>query len=257
MFQNSHLTLKPTPPPLKMGHLTGEVRPVTDLQPLEQEQMYTLLTRYFHNVERPQFDHDLAEKEWVILLTEPSRHQIQGFSTLMRLQPIVDQRPVTAFFSGDTIIEQRYWGETLLPRLWSQHVFSLAEQIESGPVYWFLIASGYKTYRYLPVFFRKFYPAYNRPTPPAIKRLLDTLGHLKFPTEYDTEQGIIRSNQANPLRPGVAEITTRRLKDPHVAFFAATNPGHLHGHELACLTELTHTNLTRAGQRMVGRIQTQ
>ena len=46
-------------------------------------------------------------------------------------------------------------------------------------------------------------------------------------------------------------MTAERLRDPQVAFFARMNPGHARGDELACLTELSRANLTRAGQRMV------
>jgi hypothetical protein len=214
--------------------------------------MYTLLVHYFNNVTRPQFERDLAEKEWVITLADAASGQIQGFSTLMRLQVVVDDRPVVAFFSGDTIIHQDYWGETELPRLWGRHVFGLAETVGDARVYWFLISSGYKTYRFLPVFFREFYPTYRRPTPPASQRVLDTLAQLKFPGEYDPGSGLIRFSHASPLRSGVAEVTRQRLKDPHIAFFVAANPGHAQGDQLACLVELTYANLTPAGRRMIG-----
>jgi hypothetical protein len=53
------------------------------------------------------------------------------------------------------------------------------------------------------------------------------------------------------LRPHLAGIPAARLDDPHVAFFARVNPGHVRGDELACLCELADSNLTRAGRRMV------
>jgi len=233
--------------------LTGRVQSPQELTSAERGQLYALLADYFANVSRPQFEHDLAEKEWVILLTDTTTGQIQGFSTLMRLRVTVDDQPVVAFLSGDTIIHREYWGEVELPRLWGRHVFSLAETTCGGArVYWFLISSGYKTYRFLPVFFREFYPTYQRPTPPATKRMLDALAQLKFPSEYDAERGLIRFAKAAPLRPGVAEVTERRLKDPHVAFFVAANPRHAHGDQLPCLVELTRTNITAAGRRMLG-----
>jgi hypothetical protein len=233
-------------------NLTGCVRSVAEVTPVEQKQMYALLKCYFCNVTQPQFEHDLAEKEWIILLSDSDTGQIQGFSTLMRLKTTVDGQPVVAFFSGDTIIHRDYWGETELPRLWGRHVFGLAETIHDAHVYWFLISSGYKTYRFLPVFFREFYPTYRCPTPPAVKHIMDTLAWLKFPSEYDAERGLIRLAKAAPLRPGVAEITKRRLKDPHIAFFVKANPGYVYGNELACLVELTQANLTPAGRRMLG-----
>jgi hypothetical protein len=214
--------------------------------------MYALLAHYFSQVTRLHFEHDLAEKDWVVLLTDVDCGEIQGFSTLMQLQLEVDNQPVVAFFSGDTIIHQVYWGETVLPRLWGRHVFGLAETIPQARVYWFLISSGYKTYRFLPVFFREFFPTCRHPTPPAIRRILDSLGHLKYPGEYDSESGLIRLDQPSPLRPDVARITARRLRDPHVAFFVQANPDHHRGEQLACLVELTYANLTTAGRRMLG-----
>lgn len=231
--------------------LAGCVRRVTELTSIERDRMYALLAHYFVNVTWRQFARDLAEKEWVILLTDAAG-QIQGFSTLMRLRTVVDDEPVVAFFSGDTIIHSDYWGETVLPRLWGRHVFRLAESMQDARVYWFLISSGYKTYRFLPVFFREFYPTCERPTPPAIQRRLDALAQLKFPGEYDPGRGVVRLAAATPLRSGVAEITEQRLKDPHVAFFMVANPGYVRGDELACLTELTPANLTAAGRRMIG-----
>jgi hypothetical protein len=234
-----------------LGRMTGCVRRAGELTTFERDRMYAVLSKYFDSVSRAQFEADLAEKEWVIILTDTSGGEIQGFSTLMRLHVVVDGHPVTAFFSGDTIIHREYWGEAVLPRIWGKHVFRLAATIQDARVFWYLISSGYKTYRFLPLFFREFYPTYKQPTPPEFKRVLDALGRTKFPSEYDEDRGIVRPAEAAPLKPGVAEITERHLQNPHIAFFVSANPGHVHGHELACLAELTPANLTSAGLRML------
>lgn len=234
------------------ARLVGQVQPVAGLAARERDAMYALLAGYFANTTRQQFEYDLAEKEWAIILRDAASQQIQGFSTLQRCNLTIDDERLVVFFSGDTIIRREYWGETALPRLWGQHVFGLADQITDARVYWLLICSGYKTYRYLPLFFREFYPTYERATPPTVKRLLDQLGCGKFGAQYDAARGVIRFRHAAPLQAGVAEITPQRLKDPHVAFFAAANPGHVAGDELACLAELARANLTAAGQRLVG-----
>ncbi|MBA3533079.1 MAG: hypothetical protein H0T73_14235 [Ardenticatenales bacterium] len=239
--------------PLTTGRLRGQVQPVASLTPDERAQMVALLATYFDDVTQPNFEADLAEKEAVILLADRERGQIRGFSTLMRLHSTIAGQPIVAFFSGDTIIDRAYWGETVLPRLWARHVFGEAALLHKARVYWFLISSGYKTYRFLPLFFREFYPTFERPTPPEIKHLLDSLALLKFPTGYEPVRGIVRLANAAPLRPDVANIEARRLRDPHIAFFAATNPGHAQGDELACLTEIVPTNLTAAGRRMLGK----
>jgi hypothetical protein len=85
-----------------------------------------------------------------------------------------------------------------------------------------------------------------------MRRILDALAMAKFGAAYDATRGVVRLPGATPLRHGVAEITPRRLRDPHVAFFVAANPGHARGDELACLVRVTPDNVTRAGRRMLG-----
>lgn len=236
--------------------LCGSVVSRASLTVDERDQMYALLETYFSGTERTRFEDDLSEKEAVILLRGVGSGRIQGFSTLMRMTTHVDTQDVVAFFSGDTIIDRGFWGDTVLTRIWAQTVFTEAARLMGERpglrVYWLLICSGYKTWRFLPVFFREFYPNVETPTPPYYQRLLDTLATHKFGDQYLQGSGIVRFRTATPLRRGIAEVTVERLRDPQVAFFARMNPGHADGDELACLAELSCSNLTRAGQRMVG-----
>jgi|HubBroStandDraft_6_1064221.scaffolds.fasta_scaffold00094_3 hypothetical protein len=236
--------------------LAGSVVARANLTLAERDEMYALLLAYFVGTSRAQFEADLAEKEAAILLRDVETSQIQGFSTLMRIATRVDAREIVAFFSGDTIVAQQYWGESELSRLWSRTVFAEADRILANTpgarVYWFLICSGYKTWRFLPVFFREFYPNADTPTPPHLKNILDALGARKFGDQYNPLTGVVRLRSATPLRSGVADVTEHRLRDPRIAFFTKMNPGHLLGDELACLTQISRSNLTRAGERMVG-----
>lgn len=232
--------------------LTGMVKRVVTLSLQERERMFQLLVENFTNTTRPRFEADLAEKEWVVLLKSEQNDIIQGFSTLMQLDTLLEGKPVTAFFSGDTIIHREHWGQSVLPRLWSRHVFSLASAMADRAVYWFLICSGYKTYRFLPVFFREFYPCYKHSTPAEIKRLMDILGESRYPKEYDSANGVIRFVEASALKEGIADITAQRLRDPHIAFFQQANPGHVRGDELVCITKISPANVTPAGKRMIG-----
>jgi hypothetical protein len=215
--------------------------------------MFDLMGHYFEGMEWWPFLRDLQAKEWVALVEEPATGQIRGFSTLAQFRAYVNGQPIVVLFSGDTIVDRACWGDTTLHRLWGRHIFTVADSIDDAPVYWFLICSGYKTYRILPVFFRQFYPTYQQATPPGIKRMLDSVASQHFGTRYDAAQGIVRLDNATPLRAGVADVTAQRLKDPHVAFFVAANPGYLAGDELACLAAVSPANLTAAGRRMLGR----
>ncbi|NJN84116.1 MAG: hypothetical protein HC802_18795 [Caldilineaceae bacterium] len=217
--------------------------------------MYNLLAAYFENVTEEHFTRDLNEKDWVVLLSDASSGVVKGFSTLLQIRMMVGDMPIVALFSGDTIIDRAYWGEAELPRIWGAHVFELADSVaESDPgakVYWFLISSGYKTYRFLTVFFRRYFPRYAEATPPEIKQILDALARAKFGDEYDAASGLIRFAHPSPLRDGVAEVTPQRLRDPHIHFFVESNPGYMQGDQLACLVEIARDNLTPAGRRML------
>lgn len=235
------------------GRLIGSVVSADAVTLSERRRMYALLRTYFDGTSRERFDKDLREKEAVILLRDETK-RVQGFSTFTRMTAAGG---VVAFFSGDTIVDREFWGETALSRTWGATVFAEAERIaREAPatrVYWFLISSGYKTWRFLPLFFREFYPNMDVPTPIHARRLLAALGAQRFGDEYLPDRGIVRFRQPTPLRPGVAEMTAERLRDPRIAFFARMNPGHAQGDELACIAELSRANLTRAGLRMISR----
>jgi hypothetical protein len=204
----------------------------------DRDAMFALYTAYFATTDRIAFERDLAEKEWVILLCDEGGG-IEGFSTLMRMEV----GGATVFFSGDTIVARHRWGTFDLPRMWGRHVF--AEAGENA--YWFLISSGYRTYRFLPLFFRDFYPRDR-----AMKPLLDCIAEKKFGDAYDPRTGVIRLATPAPLRDGVSDPGAR-MHDPHVRFFVEANPGHADGDELACLVRIGTDNLTHAGLRMIGR----
>ena len=203
----------------------------------ERDAMFALYTTYFATSDRMTFERDLAEKEWVIVLANGDG-RIEGFSTLMRMQA----GGATVFFSGDTIVARHRWGSFDLPRMWARHVFSHA----GANTYWFLISSGWRTYRFLPLFFRDFYPRNA-----SLKPLLDAIALSKFAEAYDARTGVIRLATPAPLRGGVSDPDAR-MTNPHVRFFVEANPGHADGDELACLVPIRFDNLTPAGLRMIG-----
>ena len=246
-----HLLSKPLNESEAPRRLQSEIRPPEDLSLAERERMFALFGDYYDNVCERAFYADLGEKNSCILLKDAASAEICGFSTLTQIQTRLDDEPLLAIFSGDTIIDRDYWGSTELVRAWGRHVFRLADEFDGGRTYWFLISSGYKTYRFLPVFFRQFYPSHIGPTPAREKALLNRLAQLKFSDKYDAARGVIRLDNPTPLRDGIADITPARLKDPYVSFFVDRNPGHVVGEQLACLTELTRDNLRAAGRRML------
>jgi hypothetical protein len=233
--------------------LIGRLVSLEELQPRHQERMLALLQAHYENVTPQNFFRDLQEKQWVILVLDRESGELQGFSTQMLLQVTVAGRPITALFSGDTIIDRAYWGDQALPHIWGQLALSLMDAMPETELYWFLISKGYKTYRFLPLFFHEFYPRWDAPTPEDSRDILQALAECKYPGLYDPACGVIRAGaDKDRLRPGVAEVTPERLHDPHVRFFIQSNPGHAQGEELCCLAPLTRANFTRAAYRVIG-----
>lgn len=231
--------------------LAGRIRRVEHLTHGERDQMYSLMAAHYANMSRSRFEEDLVEKSWVCTITDPGLDQVCGFSTLMRIEAQVGDETVSALFSGDTIVKREYWGQQVLHSVLGRHMLTLAAEEPEIRTFWLLLSSGYKTYRLLPAFFLEFFPSFNALIPPDIGRIVHTLAGMRFGSQYHPREGVVRFDQPTPLRPGVAEVDDRRLRDPHVAFFVRANPDHAAGDELVCIAELAQSNLTPTGRDMI------
>jgi hypothetical protein len=108
-----------------------------------------------------------------------------------------------------------------------------------------LISKGFRTYRFLPTFFHRFYPCPAQPTPDWVRELMDVLGRRRFVDAYDAESGLIRAGAgAQALRAELAADRCRQTRvDPHIDYFFRRNPDHARGDELLCLAEFCDANL--------------
>ncbi len=234
--------------------LIGRLVPAADVTPRERDVMFALMDRHYSQVSRSAFETDLEEKDWVIQVLDPQTEAICGFSTQMLFDVEVAGRPIKVLFSGDTIVAREHWGDNALSHVWGRLAMSLIDTYGGCELYWFLISKGYKTYRFLPVFFREFYPRHDAPTPAEAREVIHALGRARYPTAYDPAAGLIRTGPGKDrLREGVADITPERLHDPHVRFFVQQNPGHKEGEELCCIAPLSRDNFTPAAYRVLGR----
>jgi len=203
----------------------------------QRAQMLALMQTHFEGIMPDQFATDLAEKDGAVLL-EDDAGRVCGFSTLQVYDSAAAS--VRVAYSGDTIVEHAARNSPALAQTW------IATARHLGAEYWLLITSGFRTYRFLPVFWREFWPRYGAPGPVP---LLDALARERFGNRY--ANGVVRFASPQRLRGAAAEIPAGRRTDPHIAFFATQNPGWARGDELVCLCELSEANLTPAGERMV------
>lgn len=226
--------------------------PAAELDSGERGRMLGLLGRHFAGITRDRFEADLAEKNWALLL-EDGEGALVGFSSIHYHPAVHDGETLGIVYSGDTIVDPAAWNASVLAPAWIAAVRLLHRDHPGRRLFWLLITSGFRTYRFLPTFWREFFPRHDRPTPPALAALAARLAGERFGSSYDPATGIVRFAAPQVLRNGLGGIPPSRLDNPHVAFFARANPGHARGDELVCLTDLSDANLTPAGLRMVRR----
>ena len=223
----------------------------SEISRAEACEMFAILAKHYDCVTPEKFLSDLAEKDCVLMLRD-DLGWICGFSTQKLLRVSVSGEPVRAVFSGDTIVDRAHWGEQELGRCWCRYVSAIYAEEPDIPLYWFLISKGYRTYLYLPLFFERFYPNYEAPTPEFEQRVLDALATAKFSFSYRPEAGVIEFPQSQgQLKPHLADIPERRLRHPHVRFFLERNPRFASGCELACLAEISPSNMKRFAVRIM------
>ena len=267
--------------------MNARVLPVDSLTAGERAAMLALLERSFRGVTADTFHADLADKTHALLLHDDAGTPV-GFTTLAVYPAPAPEStdasgsphtpgsdaptaaPCTVVCSGDTIVAPEAWGRSALARTWINAVLRLgqpgtatADRDPDAPppdLYWLLICSGFRTYRFLPVFFRRFVAgpvtadAHTEAAPDdtgGLHRFAHRLAAARWGERFDPAAGIVRLAHPQRLRPGLVDVPPGRAGQPDVAAFLRLNPGHAAGDELVCLTRLHRDNLTRAGRRML------
>jgi hypothetical protein len=217
--------------------LRARIHTVAELDDLTREAMWQLFTRYYAEVSRAAFFGDLDRKQHAIVLRTRSDGVLRGFSTLQVYQRVVQGRRLGVVFSGDTIVDGRFWGQTALQRAFFW--FTLRHKLTHPhlPVFWFLISKGYKTYLLLARNFPEHWPRRDRPTPAWPRAVIDSLAQEKFGEDWDAGAGVVRFASCPGRLKGDAAPIDDEVRDrcPEARFFEAQNPGHASGDELCCL----------------------
>ncbi len=223
--------------------LRATIHPAGDITLTEQQAMLELMREYYANVEPVAFHADLCAKDFVIVLREGDK--LRGFSTQKLTAYDLSGQRVNVLFSGDTIIDRAHRNSLALPLAWTQQMFSILRDDPATPLHWLLTSKGYKTYRYLPIFFKQFFPTYGRGASEIERKILlaATPSLVDDLSRLDQTRWIIRAETGSQkLRPGVADITPPRRANPDIASFESLNPGHARGDELICLVHIEESN---------------
>jgi len=219
-----------------MGKVETRVLPAASIGPELKDQMFALMERHYVGVSREMFEHDLSEKDDVLLFSMAGRPV--GFSTIFcrRLPWLCD---ATFLFSGDTVVEQSQWGASFLQMAFGRYVLAVKLRNLSRPVYWMLISKAFKTYMMMRRNYPWSFPQRGRAMPENIRRALVGFYEWKYPGAFDEQSGIVRLESGSyAVCAGLAEPDEAAAQDADVRYFLQRNPQWNHGDELACLAEI-------------------
>lgn len=215
--------------------LTARQVQVKALSERQVTDMWQLFKTYYDEVAQSKFLSDLKDKDQVILLHD-AYGQIQGFSTIKCFDKVINGKQTRIIYSGDTIINHVFWGQTALQKTFYQFLFKEYLKHPFTPVYWFLISKGYKTYLLLSRNFKAYWPNYKGPTPEKEQKIIRFVAQEMFANAWREESGTLEFDESlGKLKQSVSPITDQLLSHPEIKFFNDANPGHIHGNELCCL----------------------
>lgn len=233
-----------------MDLLSSTIIPVEQLSNRNIQDMYRLFANYYECTDVEAFHNDLSHKN-AILQIYNDRQELAGFTTILHYPLNFEQQTLNIIYSGDTIMAQQYWGNPILAFSWLKYAGSIKAKQPDIPLYWFMIVKGHRTYRYLPVFSKIFYPSCEHVTPPWEKRLMDHLAKTTFGEYYDALNGIVHFPcSKGHLKQAWAHIPQNLLQRKEIQFFQNRNPGYHQGDELVCLCKLENDNLKPLAQRL-------
>ncbi len=209
---------------------------IKDLKKSDINTLFELFQVYYENIEESQFKSDLIDKDKIILLRDHVSKKIKGFSTIKIIEKKILGKTVIGLFSGDTIIDDGYWGQTALTMEFFKNLMKTKMKNLNKEFYWFLISKGFKTYLLLSKNFKTYYPRFNEKTPTRFKTIINDFSAELFGDEYDEEKGLlIHKKKKDYLKGAVAPIGVKELKVPEIKFFSERNPEWERGDELCCI----------------------
>lgn len=216
--------------------LSSRVIKVEALSDSDIKKMFSLFSQYYENLEYQKFKQDMLKKTSVILLFNEEK-EIKGFSTFVFFDETIGDKEITSIFSGDTVIDKKYWGLNVLKMAFFKVLVKHKIKNPKKDFYWYLITKGYKTYLLLANNFINYYPRYDKETPAFEYELINTLSKRLFGDVYQDKQMVLKTaNLYDRLKIDVAPIEKKLLlENPKIAYFEKMNPGWQEGDELCCI----------------------
>lgn len=227
-----------------MSAITAKYYSRYEISESELKEMYDIFEKYYHNTQVRTFKNDLDKKNGAFILREKKTKRIVGFSTILKMKMRINGKRIVGIFSGDTIVEDKYWGKNPLNTIMVKYLVRQLFTHPFVPVYWFLISKGYKTYLLLANNFVHYFPHYKKDHS-RLSDVADAYSRYLFCDYYNEKKRILDfGRDYQSLKGGVAEITAEMCElYPKIAFFNEKNPTWDRGTELPCVGLVNWTTI--------------
>jgi hypothetical protein len=234
-----------------MNEYTTSFAAVPALTDALKREMARLYLANYDGSDHELFFADLAKKDEVLLVHAAG--QLVGFTTMRYFEREWQSKRIRVVYSGDTIVDPEHWGQQALAFDWITRIGALKRERPDLLLYWLLLVKGHRTFRYLPLFGKSFYPHWSVDRS-DLKPLADALAKEMFPHDYNPATGVVEFPRSRGhLKSEIASPRPVDLDKADVQFFLSRNPGFRRGHELVCLCELEPHNMKSLTLKLYGR----
>ena len=202
--------------------------------------MYKLFEEYYSDVSFADFEKDLRNKKDALVFFD-KKANVVGFTTILHInKKLANGSNATFIFSGDTVVDRKYWGKKILQKAFYRYVVKLVIIKIGRPVYWMLMSKGHKTFMILKKNFMNSYPDVKKMLPADIKEAMDEFYTERFGSAYKKEKGlIVFDSSKGAVKNQFADATVKALEDKNLQLFMKLNPDYKMGHELACIARVS------------------
>lgn len=224
---------------LRSGKLKATVTEIKNINLNTRHQMWSLYSDYYEGATWESFNSDMDEKTHIVVARDSGDSTLQGFSTIKMFEHNINGTKTITLYSGDTVIHPKYWGQKALHFAFFKFLVKTRFTNPFTKVFWFLLCNGYRTYLVFSRNIPNHWPRYDKETPPWEKNFIHSLSIQRFGSQYDAEKGVVKFiSSLGKLKPNVAPIGEKELKEPAIRFLVEKNPGYINGDELCCLGEI-------------------
>ncbi|PON19364.1 hypothetical protein C2W62_03075 [Candidatus Entotheonella serta] len=140
-----------------------------------------------------------------------------------------------AMYTGNAWYHPDFRRQNLMQYLALQCILATKLRYPRHLCYWVYGSNNYKSYLIMVKNFRKFWPRYDRETPPWELAYLRMMAERFYHHTWTTgEYGVIPNEHHRSFLSSDTEIPPELRNDPHMQFYQRVNPDYVHGARLIC-----------------------